>query len=61
MKITYCHVSPEYIVETGQEVLQGQVIGFVGPKNVYGVVRKPIQRQQPGTQQMEQQQEHIYI
>lgn len=42
MKITYCHVSPYYIVEVGDEVVQGQVIGFVGPKNVYGVVRKPI-------------------
>lgn len=38
MKITYCHVSPNYIVEEGNEVLQGQVIGFVGPKNVYGVI-----------------------
>lgn len=42
MKITYCHVSPTYIVEEGQEVIQGQVIGFVGPKNVYGVARKSI-------------------
>lgn len=42
MKITYCHVSPIYIVQVGQEVLQGQVIGIVGPKNVYGVVRKSI-------------------
>jgi murein DD-endopeptidase MepM/ murein hydrolase activator NlpD len=42
MKITYCHVSPTYIVEVGQEVVQGQVIGFVGPKNVYGVARKSI-------------------
>ena len=38
MKITYCHVSPNYIVNAGDEVQQGQVIGFVGPKNVYGVV-----------------------
>lgn len=37
MKITYCHVSPIYIVEVGQIVKIGQVIGFVGPKNVYGV------------------------
>lgn len=42
MKISYCHVSSNYIVQTGQEVVQGQVIGFVGPKNVYGVVRKPV-------------------
>lgn len=37
MKITYCHVSPIFIVEVGQEVMQGEVIGFVGPKYVYGV------------------------
>ena len=38
IKISYCHVSPNYIVSEGDEVLQGQVIGFVGPKNVYGVI-----------------------
>lgn len=32
MKITYCHVSPTYIVETGEEVLQGQVIRFCWSK-----------------------------
>lgn len=37
MKITYCHVSPTYIVKTGDIVKKGQVIGYVGPKNVYGV------------------------
>lgn len=37
MKFTYCHVSPNYIVTVGQNVVQGQVIGYVGPKNVYGV------------------------
>ena len=42
MKITYCHVSPNYIVKVGDEVYQGQVIGFVGPKNVYGVIRKSV-------------------
>lgn len=44
MKITYCHVSPDYIVQTGDEVKKGQVIGNVGPKNVYGVPRQSIQR-----------------
>ena len=38
IKITYCHVSPEFIVNEGQEVIRGEVIGNVGPKNVYGVV-----------------------
>ena len=44
LKISYCHVSPNYIVYEGEEVVQGQVIGFVGPKNVYGVVRKSVYR-----------------
>ncbi len=42
MKITYCHVSPSYIVKIGDIVKQGEIIGYVGPKNVYGVPRKPI-------------------
>jgi len=37
MKFTYCHVSPDYIVKTGDIVKKGDVIGQVGPKNVYGV------------------------
>ncbi len=37
MKFTYCHVSPNYIVKVGDYVSQGQVIGYVGPKYVYGV------------------------
>lgn len=37
IKISYCHVSPNYIVEKGQKIEQGQIIGKVGPKYVYGV------------------------
>lgn len=37
MKITYCHVSPNFIVKVGDEVKKGQIIGNVGPKYVYGV------------------------
>jgi len=37
IKVSYCHCSPDYIVQKGDFVKQGQVIGFVGPKNVYGV------------------------
>ena len=37
LKITYCHVSPNYIVSEGDSITQGQIIGQVGPKYVYGV------------------------
>ena len=37
MKITYCHVSPNFLVKVGDEVIRGQIIGQVGPKYVYGV------------------------
>ncbi len=36
-KITYCHCSPNFIVKVGQQVKQGEIIGSVGPKNVYGI------------------------
>lgn len=36
-KISYCHVDPNFIVSVGDFVKEGQVIGFVGPKYVYGV------------------------
>ena len=33
---SYCHVSPNFIVIPGQHIEKGQLIGQVGPKNVYG-------------------------
>ena len=36
-KVTYCHVDPNFIVSVGDFVREGQVIGYVGPKYVYGV------------------------
>ena len=38
---TYCHCSPEFLVHPGENVEKGQVIGKVGPKNVYGVSGNP--------------------
>ena len=38
LKISYCHVSPYYIVSEGDIITQGQLIGNVGPKYVDGVV-----------------------
>ncbi len=36
-RVSYCHCDPHFIVNVGDQVKQGQVIGCVGPKNVYGV------------------------
>lgn len=38
IKISYCHVSPIYIVNVGDIITQGQIIGTVGPKYVYNVI-----------------------
>ena len=37
LEFLYHHVSPNYIVSKGDKVERGQIIGNVGPKNVYGV------------------------
>lgn len=37
-KFTYCHVSPKFIVSKGSQVVKGEIIGYVGPKYVYGVL-----------------------
>lgn len=37
IRVTYCHCDPNFIVKVGDIVKQGEVIGYVGPKNVYGV------------------------
>ena len=39
--VSYCHVSPNYIIKVGDFVHKGQIIGFVGPKNVYGIINNP--------------------
>lgn len=38
---TYSHLSPYFLVYEGQYVNQGDIIGTVGPKNVYGVPNNP--------------------
>lgn len=39
--ISYCHVSPVFLVSVGEYVIKGTVIANVGPKNVYGVPNNP--------------------
>ena len=41
-KVSYCHCDPNFIVNVGDKIKQGQIIGFVGPKYVYNVLRKSI-------------------
>ena len=36
-RVSYCHCDPNFIVKVGDKVKQGQIIGQVGPKYVYGV------------------------
>ena len=39
--VSYCHVSPNFLVYVGQTVYKGDIIAKVGPKNVYGVPNNP--------------------
>ena len=41
LQFLYHHVSPNYIVKIGDYVYAGQIIGQVGPKNVYGIKNNP--------------------
>lgn len=41
IKISYCHVSPIILVSKGDSVEKGQIVGSVGPKNVYGIINNP--------------------
>ncbi len=38
---SYCHSDPNFMVNVGDKVKKGQVIGKVGPKNIYGVQGNP--------------------
>lgn len=40
-RFSYFHVSPEYIVTKGQKVKKGEIIGNVGPLNVYSIPNNP--------------------
>lgn len=39
--VIFHHISPNYLVSPGDQVVQGQVIAQVGPKNVYGFSNNP--------------------
>ena len=39
--ISYCHISPNFLVSIGDYVSKGSIISNVGPYNVYGVPNNP--------------------
>lgn len=41
ISVSYCHLSPNYIVNRNDHVEKAELIGFVGPKNVYGINNNP--------------------
>lgn len=41
MSATYCHISPIMFVSRGEFVSRNEIIGMVGPKNVYGIKNNP--------------------
>ncbi len=41
ISVSYCHVSPNYIVSVGQFINVGQQVGNVGPKVIYGIPNNP--------------------
>lgn len=41
ISVSYCHVSPIMLVERGKYVSRKDVIGMVGPKNVYSIKNNP--------------------
>ena len=41
IKVSYCHVSPIILVSKNDSIYKGQIVGTVGPKNVYGINNNP--------------------
>lgn len=41
ISVSFCHISPNFLVSTGNFVKKGSHIANVGPKNVYGVKGNP--------------------
>jgi len=39
--VSYCHVSPAFLVYVGQFINKGTLIAKVGPRNVYGIINNP--------------------
>lgn len=41
LKISYSHISPNFLFNLGDLVIKNSIIAYVGPKNVYDVINNP--------------------
>lgn len=41
ISVSYCHISPNIIVNVGDYINKDTIIAYVGPKNVYGIPNNP--------------------
>lgn len=41
ISVSYCHLSPTFLVSRGDNIIAGEIISKVGPKNVYGIINNP--------------------
>lgn len=44
--VSYCHVSPNYLVTIGDKIDKGNIIGNVGPKIIYDIPNNPYKDKQ---------------
>ncbi len=41
ISVSYCHVSPRFIVSRGNKIKKGYLLSHVGPKNVFEILNNP--------------------
>lgn len=41
IRISYCHVSPNFLVKVGDSIERGQVLGQIGPFHVLDILNNP--------------------
>jgi murein DD-endopeptidase MepM/ murein hydrolase activator NlpD len=41
ISVSYCHLSPIFLVNLGDKIDKGDIIGKVGPKNIYNIPNNP--------------------
>lgn len=41
MKVSYCHMDPDFKISLHEHISKGTIIGYVGPKNIYNIINNP--------------------